>query len=109
MQTNNPEWPVSQSDATAQVGDLTRIVLRRALADLRSGCRPDGNIAEGLRDVCDAAREQGLHAEELLVILKQSWWRLPDAQSLNHRDVAATLEQVVTMCIEEFYRSGPRH
>ena len=88
----------------AHVRDLTQVVLHGVFVDLQSGRRPDARLTDALRETCDAARDQGLHAEELLVIVKQSWHHLADAQFIDRRDADATLSQLVTTCIREYYR-----
>ena len=97
----------AHDEAAAHVGDLTQLALRRVLADFRSGHRPDANVAAGLREACDAARKNGLRAEEMLLIVKQTWWHLSDTQVLIHRDAVAALDEVITLCIKEFYRPRP--
>jgi len=93
-----------KTDANAHVRDLTQVVLHGVLDDLHSGRRLEKRIADGLRQTCDAAREHGLRAEELLVILKQSWHHLADTQFADRHDADATLSHLVTKCIREFYR-----
>jgi len=66
-----------------------------------------GEITEALRHLCDAARRQGLRVEQLLILVKEAWaatnGRVASAER-SKRD--ERLDLVVTLCIEEFYRSG---
>jgi len=103
-----------------QVRDLTRPLLHEILADARAGTRPD-RVRQGLREACEAARGHGLQAEDLLVIVKQSWREVSDDDVLEgQRRRASTpssatqarsdeaLAEVITMCIKEFYRPSER-
>jgi hypothetical protein len=87
-----------------RVRELTETALRTVVADRQRGRRRFADIADALRDACDAAREDGLHAEQLLVIVKDCWHRLPDTQVLEHRAAAEMLADVVGTCIRQFYR-----
>jgi hypothetical protein len=56
-----------------------------------------------LRSACARAREAGLHAEDLIVILKDVWRELPDVQKMERAESNNTLAHIVSSCIEEFY------
>lgn len=84
--------------------DLVTALLRQALDERPHGW-PNGRFAQQLRATCAAARADGLHVEELLVILKDSWHRLADTAFVTRDDADAMLEKIVSMCIREFYRS----
>lgn len=69
----------------------------------------DGEVAgprlrQAVRALCDDARRDGAHAEELLIAVKQAWAALPE---LTARPGAARgtemLRHFITVCIEEFY------
>lgn len=108
-------------DGRAQVRGVTRLVLRGVLADIRAGIQPD-RVREGVRVACEAARAYGLRAEELLIIVKQSWRDATDAEfAAGHQPRASlasfemkarhdeALSAVITMCIEEFYQWKASH
>jgi hypothetical protein len=56
-----------------------------------------------LRGACVHAREAGLMAEDLIVILKDVWYALPDVRKLERTNSNNTLAHIVSACIEEFY------
>lgn len=63
-------------------------------------------IRRAVRPMCDDARRSGLHAEQLLIVVKSAWASLPEAQTLSvtgrRRDL---LTDVIRICIDEFYRT----
>jgi hypothetical protein len=66
------------------------------------------NHADGLRDLlCRAteeAREKGIRAEQLLIILKDIWYSLPEVVNAPSADVeTALLQELVSRCIHEYY------
>jgi hypothetical protein len=105
MQQNNPASDHNAGDGATKIRDLTTRMLREVAWDRRHGRKPDGNQIEELREVCNAAREQGLHAEDLLIIIKQSWTQLTEAQLLERLDADETLSHVITRAIVELYRA----
>jgi len=109
-----------ERDSETQLRDLTRPLLHEILADVRAGTRPD-RVRQGVREACDAARGHGLQAEDLLVIVKQSWREVSDDDVLEEQRRRAStpssatqarseeaLAEVITMCIKEFYRPSGR-
>lgn len=102
---------MENSDRSASAGDLdrvrglTHVAIRQALDGARSGIRRDDALAECLRAVCSEARDIGLHVEDIIVMIKQSW-RAVESQALNRREDESTLGDVVTRCITEYYRDG---
>jgi hypothetical protein len=78
--------------------------LRAALA--RSITR--GNHEDGLRGLlCRAAaeaRDKGIHAEHLLIVLKDIWFSLPELGTHSATDVDnALLQELISRCIQEYY------
>src|SRR3954465_5608825 len=71
------------------VRDLARLALGHVVTDPRTGQAPNENLAQALRAPCDAARAQGLQAEELLVIVKDSWRHLGAKPSLDRFEADA--------------------
>jgi hypothetical protein len=67
-----------------------------------------GNHADDLRDLlCAAAqeaRDKGIPAERLLVILKDIWHSLPAVAAASSSGVeSALLQELVSRCIQEYY------
>lgn len=75
----------------------------------RADVPPAGELRAILRRTCDAARAEGLRAEQLLLVLKAEWRRLPP-ELLAWRDADADrLARAITFCIAEYYAPhGPR-
>jgi hypothetical protein len=98
----------SGSGETVLVPDLVRHSLRRLLARQWPDVESNGELRLALRDACDRARNAGLRAEQLLLVLKEAWYELSERQRLLGVDAdSAALARVVTACIEEYYQ-GPR-
>jgi hypothetical protein len=67
-----------------------------------------GNHSDRLRDLlCTAAaeaREKGIQAERLLVILKDVWYSLPEvAKAKSSTAENALLQELISRCIQEYY------
>jgi hypothetical protein len=80
--------------------------LRDALAQrLRDPCDASAReVRRALHALALAARQQSLHAEELIVALKQVWRSIPQVQETeDSRERARLMELLVTLCIEEYY------
>ena len=69
--------------------------------------REDGP-GEAMRAVCQNARSCGLRVEQLLVVLKDSWRRLPEAKRLDRYESDELLARVIRDCIEAFYADPPQ-
>ena len=86
---------------------MLRAVAERAQLGGRD--RRDGAEAgEPMRAVCFAARRCGLRAEQLLIVLKDAWRRLPEARRLDGYQSEEVLTDVIQDCIEEYYAERPR-
>jgi hypothetical protein len=67
-----------------------------------------GNHADELRDLlCRAAaeaRDKDIRAEQLLIVLKDIWYSLPEVVSAPSTEVGhALLQDLVSRCIHEYY------
>jgi len=100
----NPS-PGDAGDA-AVVRELVRRALRCAI-DAELDGRAGADVGRALREACDRARQNGLRAEELLIVLKETWRQLPETRPLR-LDAAEVLARIVTACIAEYYRFGAR-
>ena len=56
-----------------------------------------------LGEVCATARANDVRAEALILLLKSTWWRLPEAHDARRHDAEITLAEVITLCIKEYY------
>lgn len=83
----------------------------RTVADLRAVLGRsvvEHNHTDGLRELlCRAteeAREKGIRAEQLLIIMKDIWYSLPEVVNASAPDVEkALLQDLVSRCIHEYY------
>jgi|SRR6185369_1586959 len=78
--------------------------LTAALADYLA----KGDVGESLhgvlRSLAEEARAKDMHAEHLLVALKDAWYALPSVSALPDGEPQnRMLQRVVTLCIREYY------
>jgi hypothetical protein len=83
----------------ATVAEL-QSALTRSLA---AGAHGD-DLGGILRTLAIQARERGLHAEQLLLALKDVWYALPQLSGKPSTDVQTQLlQQLIARCIQEYY------
>lgn len=93
----------SASEALANLRELTTIVLRRAVYTVSNGYAIDGKLRDSMRRVCKLAQNREVPAEGLVVMLKDAWWDMPEAERvLGHRR-EEVLSRVITLCINEYF------
>jgi hypothetical protein len=90
----------SSPDLDPAITDALRATLARSITQ--------GNHQDDLHDVlCKAAeqaRERGIQAERLLIILKDIWFSLPELASAPSRDIEnKLLQELISRCIQEYY------
>ena len=68
----------------------------------------DGNsdLQTVMRELCAEARHNGTRPEELIVLFKKTWAERPELRTMSREETGRLLDQVVTMCIEEYYDSA---
>jgi hypothetical protein len=65
-----------------------------------------GDLQVAIRSVAAEARENSIHAEQILVLLKDLWFGLPQIRSAGPGDTQPELlQRAVTLCIREYYAS----
>ena len=94
-------------DRTPAAPDLDPNTIAALRAALQSSA-DRGSHGEELRDaLCRAAgeaRQKGIHAERLLIVLKDLWYSLPPIAGASSNDVShALLQELVSRCIHEYY------
>jgi hypothetical protein len=92
-------------DSSAGRPQLSAETVSELTAALRNYAANEADIAAlqpALRAVAAEAREKKVQAEQLLVLLKEVWFRLPNTQSTDG-DGQVHLQRVVTLCIREYY------
>jgi hypothetical protein len=61
-------------------------------------------LQPALQRIAAEAREKQMHAEQLLIVLKDVWFGLPEIAQAAHGDAQnRLLQRVVTLCIREYY------
>lgn len=86
---------------------LTTATHRTLELALRPGpATPDSDLQSAMRELCAAARHQGMRAEELIVLFKKTWLARPELRSMSREETGRLFDSVVTMCVDEYY--GPR-
>jgi hypothetical protein len=68
------------------------------------GAKLDADVRRALRSLCDDAREHQVRVEQIVIAIKQGWSSLhsdhPRARSAGPDTM---LNQVITICIDEYY------
>jgi hypothetical protein len=79
-----------------------RAALSRSAQSGNHGSELQGLLVRAATD----ARAKGLQAEQLLVILKEIWYSLPQLATQQGSDVQTRLlQQLIARCIQEYYAS----
>jgi hypothetical protein len=79
--------------------------LRSALEEYLAGGEETAALRPALRRIAVEAREKKIHAEQLLIVLKDVWFALPQIGPMVNEKQNAMLQRVVTLCIREYYSS----
>jgi hypothetical protein len=96
-------------DPSAQRPDLSGPAiagLEKALTHFLANPSDTARVESALRVVTAEARAKQMHAEHLLVLLKDVWFSLPpirETPSGERQNVL--LQRVITQCIREYYSS----
>ena len=91
------------SDST-RLRSLCGAALRRALLADSTPAATMRGVRPLLVEACREARERGLYAEQLLVMLKSVWFELPKGGNRSRIECDDVLTRVVKLCIDEYYR-----
>jgi hypothetical protein len=77
--------------------------LRSALEEyLVSGQEPT-SLRPALRRIAVEARAKKIHAEQLLIVLKDVWYALPQMGRAGSEPQNIMLQRIITLCIREYY------
>ena len=97
----------SMQVAKVKVRESMDRTLRPDLQSVRGRGTVDRSVlTEKIRSVCQHAHEQGLHAEQVIILIKEMWAELlPPISYDAMREEHTRLSDVVSLTIEEFY--GP--
>lgn len=91
---------------TAALRTVIQMTLRTDLRRVLSGCPIEqSGLRENLRTIGTHARRHRLRAEQLLILIKEACAALPEARELLAKDRQQSLDQLISMAVEEYY--GP--
>lgn len=94
-------------DSSAPRPDLNHATiasLEQALAGFLRNPDEPSRLDNALRTLTAEARDKHVHAEQLLVVLKEVWYGLPQVREAPAGDAQNTLlQRVVTQCIRQYY------
>jgi hypothetical protein len=88
---------------SSAVLDLASRALRCALQEEKDARATEREVREVLRVLCDTARARGMYAEQVIVLLKETWRDLPEVRRPAPEHEMNALSRVVTLCIDEYY------
>ena len=84
----------------ADTVNALRTVMQRAV---RQGDH-DHELQEVLARAAAEAREKDIQAEQLLVMMKDLWYSLPELRAVDDTDRQTTLlQQLISRCISQYY------
>lgn len=79
--------------------------VRAAFARYVREGEPAAALGTTMHRVADEAREKGILAEHLLIVMKNLWSSLPEVRAVDKAVDRDKLKQkIVTACIEAYYR-----
>jgi hypothetical protein len=88
----------------SRLDDATVAAVRDALREYLADGSRSGPLQAALLRMSTEARERDMRAEQLLVLLKDSWSALPEVRAMtDNAEQVRLLQRVVTMCIKEYY------
>jgi hypothetical protein len=96
----SPDRTPTSSTLDPGTVEALRAMLGRSAAQGKHEPQLDGLLCSTARE----ARDKGIRAEQLLIILKDIWYSLPGVAARTASDVDhALLEDLVSHCIREYY------
>ena len=95
---------IPESTITALRSLFVRMMRDEPDADRKESARVSEEVRNALRDLCDDARDNGVRVEQLVIAIKQGWSTL-HGEHARTRAVGpgAMLNEVITLCIDEYY------
>lgn len=93
-----------RSSSSAALDAATVTELRAALARSSQSGDHGEELKSLLARAAADARQKGIQAEQLLVVLKDIWYSLPHLSTHPGSDVQTRLlQQLIARCIQEYY------
>ena len=96
----------TSGDGAGRLRELTQAAVAAAMEQQRDG---DGAVIEWLRQACVIARGNGFPAEQLIILIKESWRHSPVTTDLERHEVEERLADVISACVKEYYDDGASH
>jgi hypothetical protein len=95
---------------TSALRTVVQLTLRTDLRRVLAGCPIEqSGLRENLRTIGAHARRHQLRAEQLLILIKEVCAMLPEARELLAKtEHSATLDQLISMAVEEYYGTADR-
>lgn len=94
----------SSQPPSSRLDDSTVSAVRDALRLYLADSSDPRALQQALVRMSAEARDKHMHAEQLLVHLKDIWSALPEVRSMTDTtEQVRLLQRVVTMCIKEYY------
>lgn len=82
----------------------TIAAVRAALVQYVGAPARGDDLGAALRGMAAEAHDRSMLPEQLLIVLKDIWYSLPNVRSMSDSsDQVRLLQRVVTMCIKEYY------
>ena len=96
-------------DRTPNSAALDPVIVTELRAALSRSLKA-GNHGDELKNLLSRAaadaRKKGMQAEQLLLVLKEVWYSLPQLATLPGDDVQTRLlQQLISRCIQQYYAS----
>jgi len=98
----------SPQDPTAALRTVIRLTLKTDLRRILAGCPIEqSGLRENLRTIGAHARRHQMQVEQLLILIKDACAALPEGRQLLVQPArTGTLNQLISMAVEEFYDSA---
>ena len=94
----------SSQPPSSRLDEATVSAVRDALRLYLADSSDPNALQQALVRMSAEARDKQLHAEQLLVHLKDIWSALPEVRSMtDSAEQIRLMQRVVTMCIKEYY------
>jgi hypothetical protein len=63
----------------------------------------DKRLRDAMRQLCGDARRLSMRPEDLIILFKARWRAHSEFRTLPRQEANATLDHIITLCIEEYY------
>jgi hypothetical protein len=100
---------IPESTVTALTELLVRMMNDDTSGAAAESTRLGADVRRALQDLCDDARTHRVRVEQLVIAIKQGWSSLHSEHPRVRADGPdVLLNQVITLCIDEYYSHGQR-